>query len=120
MKIKLNYRLWTQLRQQTRVWRTGVLPGVVVMSCITIARLTGSLQVLEWMAFDYFLRSRPTEPAESKVVIVGINEADIKAVGKYPIPDRELATLLRTLENYQPRAIGLDLFRDLTTDPHRS
>lgn len=120
MKIKLNHRLWTQLRQQTRVWRTGVLPGVVVISCITIARLTGSLQVLEWMAFDYFLRSRPIEPAEPKVVIVGINEADIKAVGKYPIPDRELATLLKTLQNYRPRVIGLDVFRDLTSDPERS
>ncbi|WP_432808927.1 CHASE2 domain-containing protein [Pantanalinema sp. GBBB05] len=120
MTIKLNHRLWTRFRQQTRVWRTGVLPGVVVISCITIARLTGSLQVLEWMAFDYFLRSRPIEPADPKVVIVGINETDIKAVGKYPIPDRELATLLRTLQQYQPRAIGLDVFRDLTADPHRA
>lgn len=120
MKIKLNHRLWTQLRQQTRVWRTGVLPGVVVISCITIARLSGSLQALEWMALDYFLRSRPVEPAESKVVIVGINEADVKAVGKYPIPDRELATLLKTLQTYKPRAIGLDVFRDLTTDPNRA
>ena len=91
-----------------------------MIACVVIARLTGSLQVLEWMAFDQGLRSRPVESVESQIVIVGINEDDIKTVGKYPIPDRELATLLRTLQSYQPRAIGLDVFRDLTTGSSRA
>lgn len=85
-----------------------------------IARLTGSLQVLEWMAFDQGLRSRPVESADSQIVIVGINENDIKTVGKYPIPDAELAKLLQRLQRDQPRAIGLDIFRDLTTGSNRA
>jgi CHASE2 domain-containing sensor protein len=116
----LNQRYWGQLRQQAKIWRSGALPGFVVITCVIIARLTGSLQVLEWMAFDQVLRSRPVESVESQIVIVGINETDIKTVGKYPIPDRELATLLQTLQSYQPRAIGLDVFRDLTTGASRT
>ncbi len=82
--------------------------------------MTGSLQVLEWMAFDQALRSRPVESIESKILIVGIDENDIKTVGQYPIPDRTLATLLQTLQRHQPRAIGLDIFRDLNTGSSRT
>lgn len=91
-----------------------------MITCVIIARLTGSLQVLEWMAFDQGLRSRPVESADSRIVIVGINENDIKTVGKYPIPDAELAKLLQRLQRDQPRVIGLDIFRDLTTGSNRA
>lgn len=119
MKIKVNAEFWAQIEQQAKVWRVGVLPGLVVVGLVVIARLTGSLQNLEWSAFDRFLRSRPLESPDTRVVIVGINEEDIRLIKKYPIPDRELATLLKTLQSYQPTVIGLDLFRDLTTDPDR-
>ena len=120
MKIKVNARFWKQLEQHAKVWRLGILPGLAVIALIAIARATGSLQFLELAAFDSFLRSRPLEAPDTRVVIVGIDEEDIRAVGKYPIPDRDLAMLLRTLQQYQPAAIGLDLFRDLTTDPNRA
>lgn len=91
-----------------------------MIACVIIARLLGSLQVLEWMAFDQTLRSRPSEAADSRILIVGIDEDDIKTVGKYPIPDTELARLLRRLQRDQPRAIGIDIFRDLTTGSSRA
>ncbi|MGL6341594.1 MAG: CHASE2 domain-containing protein, partial [Waterburya sp.] len=34
-----------------------------------------------------------------------------------PIPDRELAALIKQLETYKPSAIGLDIFRDLPVEP---
>ena len=117
---KVNAGFWKQIEQHSRVWRIGLLPGLVVIGLVAIARITGSLQLLELAAFDNFLRSRPLEPPDIRVVIVGINEEDIRLVGKYPIPDHELAMLLQSLQRYQPAVIGLDLFRDLTTDPHRA
>lgn len=119
MKIKVKAEFWAQLEQQAKVWRVGALPGLVVIGMVVIARLTGSLQSLEWGAFDDFLRSRPLESPDTRIVIVGINEEDIRLIKQYPIPDRELAALLKTLQRYRPTAIGLDLFRDLTTDPDR-
>jgi hypothetical protein len=35
-------------------------------------------------------------------VIVGITEEDIPTVKTYPIPDREIADLLKRLQTYQP------------------
>jgi CHASE2 domain-containing sensor protein/two-component sensor histidine kinase len=112
--------LWQQIKQQATLWRIGAMPGLVVVGCVAIARLSGALQILEWMAFDYLLRARPIEAPDARIVIVGINEADIRAVGKYPIPDQALAQLLNVLQQYQPRVIGLDLFRDLTADAGRT
>ena len=120
MKIKVNARFWKQIEPHAKVWRIGMLPGLLVITLTTIARITGSLQFLELAAFDSFLRMRPLEAPDTRVVIVGINEEDIRVVGKYPIPDHELAMLLRNLQRYQPAVIGLDLFRDLTTDPDRA
>ncbi|WP_199307562.1 CHASE2 domain-containing protein [Leptolyngbya sp. FACHB-8] len=96
---------------------SGVLPGLMVMGVVVAARLTGSMQGLEWSAFDRMLRSRPLEPMDERVVIVGITESDIGRLGTYPIPDRTLAQLLTTLQGYQPTAIGVDLFRDLAVPP---
>lgn len=106
--------LWETLKQQIKVWREVVLPGISIIGLVLITRLTGILQFQELVAFDHFLRLRPTEAADTRVVIVGIDENDIKTVGSYPIPDQVLANMLRTLQAYRPRVIGLDLFKDLT------
>jgi len=90
------------------------------MACVVAARVAGLLQPLEWSALDSMLRHRPTEPSDPRIVIVGITEADIRAVGQYPIPDRTLAQLLQTIHRYQPRAIGLDLFRDAAVGQGRA
>jgi CHASE2 domain-containing sensor protein/two-component sensor histidine kinase len=116
----LNQPYLRQLKQQARIWRTGALPGFAVMGCVVIARITGSLQALELMAFDQVLRARPVEPIESQILIVGINETDLKTVGQYPIPDQTLAQLLQRLQDDRPRAIGLDIFRDLATGASRT
>jgi CHASE2 domain-containing sensor protein len=91
-----------------------------MIGCVAIARGTGTLQALEWIAFDSLLQMRPLESADPQIVLVAIDERDIKQVGKYPIPDRDLAKLLKTLQATKPAVIGLDLFRDLTQSPERA
>ncbi len=106
-----------RIKEEIAIWRVGVLPGTAVIGLVTIVRLTGLLQSLEWLALDTFLRLRPEESVDERIVIVGINEVDIRSVGAYPIPDREIAALIRTLQKYQPRVIGLDIVRDLPVEP---
>jgi len=98
-------------------WWRGSLPGLMVIVGVMMARLTGALQFLELVAFDRFLLLRPPEPMDERIVIVGITEEDIQRAKTYPIPDREIADLLKRLQTYQPIAIGLDIVRDMPVEP---
>ncbi|WP_019502604.1 CHASE2 domain-containing protein [Pseudanabaena sp. PCC 6802] len=97
-------------------WQQFALPGLSIVGLVVLVRLSGALQMLEWGAFDRFMRYRPIEPVDRRVVIVGVTEEDIRHVG-YPVPDGELAQLITKLNSYKPRAIGLDIFRDLPVQP---
>ncbi|MGF1459740.1 MAG: CHASE2 domain-containing protein [Leptolyngbyaceae cyanobacterium] len=107
--------IWQRLSRTS--WQRRVVPGLTVIVVIGILRLLGVLQELEWQALDNFLRWRPAEATDSRLLIVGINEADIQQVGTYPIPDAVLAQLIRELQQHRPRVIGLDVFRDLPVAP---
>lgn len=109
--------IWSKFKQGITIWSVGVLPGIAVIGLVILVRLTGSLQFMEWVTLDSFLRLRPSEPIDKRVVIVGIDEEDIRCIRDYPIPDREIAKLLRTLQKYQPRVIGLDIVRDISVEP---
>ncbi|MEG5045748.1 CHASE2 domain-containing protein [Microcoleus sp. B4-C1] len=98
-------------------WRRGSLPGLMVIVAVMMARLSGALQFWELVAFDRFLRLRPPEPMDERIVIVGITEEDIQRARTYPIPDRDIADLLKRLQAYQPIAIGLDIVRDIPVEP---
>jgi diguanylate cyclase (GGDEF)-like protein/PAS domain S-box-containing protein len=97
---------------QTRV----ALTALGLAGCVIAFRLAGLLQGWELATLDQFLQLRPTEPIDDRIIIVGITEADLRAVGMHPIPDRVMATLLTKVQAAQPRAIGLDLYRDLPVE----
>ncbi len=105
------------LRREIGLWRIGALPGLLIILIVVIARFTGNLQSFETNLLDLFLRLRPSEPIDPRILIVGIDEQDIQTIGTYPIPDGTLAGLLRTLQRHDPAVIGLDLFRDLPVEP---
>lgn len=81
------------------------------------ASSTGLFQFIEWMILDQFFRLRPLEPPDPRIVIVTIDESDISQVGKWPIPDQALAKLLNSIKAQQPKAIGIDLYRNLPVEP---
>ncbi|MEG4133028.1 CHASE2 domain-containing protein [Microcoleus sp. Pol1B3] len=107
----------SKIRKEFTIGSRGTLPGIVAIALIVLVRLSGALQLIEWVTLDSFLRLRPSEPIDERIVIVGIDEADIQRIGNYPIPDREIAKLLRKLQKYRPRVIGLDIVRDLPVEP---
>jgi CHASE2 domain-containing sensor protein len=109
--------IWSKIRKEFTIWSVGTLPGIATIGLVILVRLSGSLQLIEWVTLDSFLRLCPSEPIDSRVVIVGIDEEDIRRIRNYPIPDREIARLLRTLQKYQPRVIGLDIVRDIPVEP---
>jgi len=93
-----------------------LITASAVGGTVIVMRWFGFLQVWEWTAFDRFVRWRPPEPMDSRITIVEINEADLQKYG-YPMSDAVLAQLLQKLHAGKPRAIGLDIYRDLPTQP---
>jgi adenylate cyclase len=109
MKKKLSREIWK--------WR-GILIAVANATVIvTLLRLTGLLQFIEFTALDQFFLLRPEEPIDNRIVIVKINEVDIEKQGQWPISDAVLARLLVKIKEQKPRAIGLDIYRDLQVNP---
>lgn len=88
-----------------------------VAAFVILLRMLGVFQLLELSALDQLFRLRPLEKTDSRIVIVGINESDLEKVGKWPIPDNVLAQLLKKVQQQKPRAIGLDIYRDLPVEP---
>ncbi|BAY64599.1 hypothetical protein NIES22_46980 [Calothrix brevissima NIES-22] len=75
-------------------------------------RSLGIFQVWELKAFDHLMQMRPLESPDSRLLIVGADEKDIRTYG-YPLPDAVLAKVVDKLQHYQPAAIGLNIVRDL-------
>lgn len=113
----MKQRIWNAIEKEIALWRLGALPGLLVIGLVVLLRLTGSLQQAEWWALDHLLRARPEEPIDDRILIVGIDEADIRQVGVYPIPDQKISALIETLETYDPATIGIDLVRDIPIPP---
>ncbi|MCM0592600.1 MAG: CHASE2 domain-containing protein [Gloeotrichia echinulata IR180] len=88
-----------------------------VAVCILLLRSIGLLQSLELAALDQLFRLRPNEPPEERITIVAIDEASLREVGSWPIPDGVIAQLLQKLTAQNPRALGLDIYRDLPVEP---
>ncbi|MBL1175229.1 CHASE2 domain-containing protein [Pantanalinema sp. GBBB05] len=91
--------------------------GLGVAGVVAGLQLTGSLQPLELTVLDCWLRLRPPEERDPPVVIVAIDEEDIRRLGQWPMSDAQLATLLQRLRQAKPAVIGLDLYRDLPVEP---
>lgn len=92
------------------------LISLVVTSLLIGIRQLGILQPLELQTFDHFMQIRPPERPDSRLLVVTVTEADIQSQKNEPrrgsLSDLSLTKLLEKLESYQPRAIGLDIYRD--------
>ncbi|OUC15053.1 MAG: diguanylate cyclase [Alkalinema sp. CACIAM 70d] len=108
---------WLLDRLRTAWMRSGTfLTALGITTGIIALRSTGILQGWEFSVSDQFFRLRPPEPRDERILIIGIDEADLQWVGDWPIDNKTLTQLLQTLKAANPRAIGLDLYRDLPND----
>ncbi len=90
----------------------------VALAVIGIRQL-GGLQGLELKLFDSRVRHSVTDVELPDVVVVGINEVDIKRHNHWPLSDDTVAEVLENLQVYQPAVIGLDIYRDIDYPPGR-
>ena len=106
-------KFFAQMRARLPELSMVAIASLVVTGLIVSIRQSGGLQVLELAAYDRLMQLRPGQGPDHRLLVVGITEADIKAQNHWPMMDQVLERLLGQLERYQPRAIGLDIYRDL-------
>ncbi|MEH2415217.1 CHASE2 domain-containing protein [Nostoc sp.] len=102
-----------------------VLVSTFIVAISTIGlRYLGVFEKIELQTFDQILRLRPKEDPDPRLIIIEITEKDIQSrqettLGLKSISDSTLATLLKQLQKYQPRIIGLDIYRDFADPPNK-
>ncbi|MEH2125581.1 CHASE2 domain-containing protein [Nostoc sp.] len=111
--VKLTYGLKQSLSRGHR----ELITAASVAVCVLLLHSFGLLQSLELAALDQFFRLRPNEPPEDRITIVVMDEAYLNEVRSWPIPDAKIAQLLQKLNVHKPRAIGLDIYRNLPVEP---
>ncbi|TYQ28621.1 adenylate/guanylate cyclase domain-containing protein [Pseudanabaena sp. UWO311] len=108
--------MWIDLKKQLWKWRDVLITVPATTGIILGLRFVGLLQPLELSAYDLFFQLQPPEKTDDRIVIVAIDESDIQKYNS-PITDANLAKLLNIIKQQQPRAIGLDIYRDLPVEP---
>ncbi|MGK7923480.1 MAG: CHASE2 domain-containing protein [Trichodesmium sp.] len=88
------------------------IAGLVGVGVI-ILRTLGLLQSLELNEYDRLMRWRPSEPLDSRLLIVEATATDINKYGvSNSLTDENLAKVIAKLETHQPAIIGVDYLRN--------
>ncbi|MEH2193360.1 MAG: CHASE2 domain-containing protein [Nostoc sp.] len=98
---------------------TTVLSSLAITALVYGVRWLGLLESIEIPAFDQMMRSRPAEGLDSRLLVITIDDDDLaiqrqnnESLIGASISEKSLNKLLAKLSQYQPRAIGLDIYRD--------
>ena len=67
----------------------------MITGLVLVARISGLLQNLELLALDLFLKFRPAEQQDDRIVLISINQQELRQIGN-PIPNQELINLIKT------------------------
>lgn len=95
-------------------------PALISSAVITLLLLgiqkIGVLEPLELKIYDQMMQMRRDPGVDARLLIVAIGEKDLQK-WNWPLSSQILDQALSKLEEYEPRAIGLDIFRDLPVEP---
>jgi CHASE2 domain-containing sensor protein len=105
-------------------WTVLLITGIVAASLLGL-RYLGVFEKSELQVFDQMLNMRPPEEQDPRLLLVEVTEKDIQTqreptLGAKSISDRTLAKLLNKLQQYQPRVIGVDIYRDIVDTADKS
>ncbi|MBW4687828.1 MAG: CHASE2 domain-containing protein [Komarekiella atlantica HA4396-MV6] len=116
---------WPRSRiDYSRNFKTLLLSSILITAGILGVRHQGGLQTWELQAFDQLMRSRPQEKQDSRLLLVTVTEDDLQLPeqqqAKGSLSDVALKQLLEKLAQFQPRTIGLDIYRDKPLEPNQA
>lgn len=103
-------------RTPPRPVAAALIAGAIGLLVIGL-RTLGALEPLELGAYDKLLRLRVTPHPDPRIAMVAVTEPDIQKLAVWPLPDGILARVVERLLAAGPRAIGVDLYRDVPIPP---
>jgi adenylate cyclase len=109
--------MWPKLKKRIWRWRGLLITAPSIAVLVIVVGSLGLFQLLEWATLDKFFRLRPREPIDPRITIITIDESDISYAGQWPISDAVMAQVIENIKKQQPRAIGLDIYRNLPVEP---
>lgn len=98
----------------------ALLLGTGVAGVVVAASSLKPIRLLEWTILDRLFHWRPAASLDRRIAIVTIGEDDIHFAGQWPMSDRLMAELLSKIVAGRPRAVGVDIYRDLPVEPGHS
>jgi adenylate cyclase len=111
-------KLSQKRRDRDSMMGVAAIASLSVTFLVLLLRGIGSLQWLELLSYDWMMRLRPDPTVDSRILVVGITEKDLQSRGSLlQLPDMVYAELLAKLRPAQPRAIGIDIYRDSPIEP---
>ena len=103
-----------------RSLHTLLVASIAISSLLVGVRRIGILQPIELQAFDQLLQLRPLEGPDPRLLVVTVTAADVQSQGQKQgsLSDHSLNQLFQKLEQFKPKAIGLDIYRPFPVDPN--
>lgn len=95
----------------------AILAALSLFAILFAVQQSGWLQPLELATFDYLLAEQEPAPPHPKILVVGIEEADIQALRQWPLKDVLLARAIKHLLEHDAAMVGLDIYRDFPQEP---
>ena len=100
-------------------FQIGLMTLLVFLAVMGL-RGEGFMESAELEAYDWSMRLRPTNTQPTPpITLVSITDQDIRTLGHWPVTDGVLARALDVMMTHHPRAIGVDIYRDLEVPPGR-
>jgi adenylate cyclase len=106
---------WLRALLRQRFVKAFIVANLMVLLLVPL-REAGWLQGLELSWYDTLVTFFAGSQQSDRVVLVVTTEADINRFG-YPIRDNDLAAVLARVFAGGPKAVGVDLYRDLPMPP---
>jgi adenylate cyclase len=113
-------RLAPARERVARISRSAGLKALVgahlIVAAIIVVRGYGWLQPFELLIYDGLRVAWADSAPSNAILLVGGTEADVEDFD-WPLKDGDLADLLERIASWQPRVIGVDIYRDHPKPP---
>jgi len=116
--LPMRFVMFSKIKSQFSKGKRTIVIGLTLLGTISLATIGGLFESAEISILDQFFRSRALQSeTDKRILIVTISEEDITALGQWPMSDDTLSRLLRAIDEHEPVAVGIDIYRNLSVEP---